>query len=179
MQPSPYTPGSIARNVPGRSELVAEFSERLSLMVDLRRMIPQISVAVGPRGIGKTSLLRSFERLAQQREVVTIWVTAGDEVGLLPQLTEAIGDSVNTWVADKAERLRDRITEVSVTIGVPGVAQAKAAAGRSATSERSATRALKRLLIETAENSDHGLLIFIDEIQAADIPGRDGTGRRR
>ena len=171
MQPSPYTPGSIARNVPGRSELVAEFSERLSLMVDLRRMIPQISVAVGPRGIGKTSLLRSFERLAQQREVVTIWVTAGDEVGLLPQLTEAINDSVSTWVSDKAERLHERLTDLSITIGVPGIVQAKAATGRPAASERSTTKALKRLLVETAENSDHGLLIFIDEIQAADIPG--------
>ena len=171
MQPSPYTPGSVARNVPGRSELVAEFQERLSLMVDLRRMIPQISVAVGPRGIGKTSLLRSFERIAQGRDVMTVWVTAGDEAGLLAQLVEAVDDRVSSWGAEKAAAVRRRLSEISITLGVPGIATAKVATSRPAEATRSATKALKRLLVETAEGSDQGLLLFIDEIQAADLPG--------
>ncbi|WP_258142448.1 hypothetical protein [Arthrobacter sp. MYb227] len=39
MQPSPYTPGEIANIVPGRARQIAEFDERLSLLVDLHRFI--------------------------------------------------------------------------------------------------------------------------------------------
>ena len=59
MQPSPYTPGEIARSVPGRGDLLAEFEERLSVLVDLQRLVGRIHVAHGERGIGKTSLLRA------------------------------------------------------------------------------------------------------------------------
>jgi hypothetical protein len=35
-QPSPYTPGEVAREVPGRGQQLAEIDERLSYMIDLK-----------------------------------------------------------------------------------------------------------------------------------------------
>ena len=58
MQPSPYTPGEIARAVPGRAHQLAELDERLSVLVDLRRLVGRIRVDHAARGFGKTSLLR-------------------------------------------------------------------------------------------------------------------------
>lgn len=67
MQPSPYTPGEIARTVPGRAQQIAEVDERLSTLIDLGRLVGRIRVDHAARGFGKTSLLREYQRLAAAR----------------------------------------------------------------------------------------------------------------
>ncbi len=81
MQPSPYTPGEVARVVPGRAKQLAEVDERLSTLVDLGRLVSRLRVDHAPRGYGKTSLLREYQRRATARDVLTVWVTAGEEQG--------------------------------------------------------------------------------------------------
>jgi len=53
--------------------------ERLSYMIDLRRLVGRIRVDVAARGIGKTSLLREVQRRAEARGALTLWVTAGED----------------------------------------------------------------------------------------------------
>src|SRR5690606_3037092 len=126
VQPSPYTPGEIARAVPGRGELIEEFTERLSLMVDLQRLIGRIHVAFGERGIGKTSLLRAYQRLAEEREVLCIWITAGEPDGLIAQIIEGIREATSSWPQAAAKTIREHLDELTVTLGVPGIASVSA-----------------------------------------------------
>lgn len=65
-QHSPYTPGELATDVPGRESQLAAISERLAYMTGLRRLIGRIRLDQGPRGVGKTSLLAAAQRRAQQ-----------------------------------------------------------------------------------------------------------------
>ena len=77
MQPSPYTPGSVTPSVPGRERQLVELQERISYVRTFGRLSGRIRVEVGPRGIGKTSLLRKGQREAVDQGMATIWVTAG------------------------------------------------------------------------------------------------------
>ncbi|MGM7699378.1 ATP-binding protein [Microbacterium sp. A84] len=177
MQPSPYTPGEIARAVPGRGELIEEFTERLSLMVDLQRLIGRVHVAFGERGIGKTSLLRAYQRLAEEREALCIWVTAGEPAGLVVQIIDGIREATRSWPQAAAATIREHLDELTVTIGVPGVASVSAktsAKTKAATmAETVGARTLEKLIRATAEDRKRvkALVLFIDEVQSADADG--------
>lgn len=179
MQPSPYTPGEIARAVPGRGELIEEFNERLSLMVDLQRLIGRIHVAFGERGIGKTSLLRAYQRLAEERDALCIWVTAGEPGGLVAQIVDGIREATGSWPQDAAKSVRKHVDELTVTVGVPGVASVSAKSAKSAKNTQNppvdtvGARALEKLIRTTAEDRGRvkALILFIDEVQSADADG--------
>lgn len=173
MQPSPYTPGEIARAVPGRGELIEEFDERLSLMVDLQRLIGRIHVAFGERGIGKTSLLRAYQRLAEQRDVLCVWVTAGEPGGLIAQIVDGIREATSSWPHAAASSIRKHLDALTVTVGVPGVAAVSAKTRTSAPTETVGARALEKLIRATTEdrNRAKALILFIDEVQSADADG--------
>ncbi|MGM7679830.1 ATP-binding protein [Microbacterium sp. A94] len=173
MQPSPYTPGEIARAVPGRGELIEEFTERLSLMVDLQRLIGRIHVAFGERGIGKTSLLRAYQRLAEEREVLCIWITAGEPDGLIAQIIEGIREATSSWPQAAAKTIREHLDELTVTLGVPGIASVSAKTKSSRTTDRVGARALEKLIHATTEDRKRvkALVLFIDEVQSADADG--------
>ncbi|MCW2131290.1 hypothetical protein B0G38_000432 [Arthrobacter sp. VKM Ac-2550] len=100
MQPSPYTPGEVARTVPGRSVQLAEFDERLSCLIDLGRLVGRIRIDHAPRGLGKTSLLRQYQRRAKERGALTIWVTAGESAGLISQIAAEVERESATWRTD-------------------------------------------------------------------------------
>lgn len=96
MQPSPYTPGEVARAVPGRAIQLAEIDERLSVLADLGRLVGRIRVDHAPRGFGKTSLLREYQRRAEARGLLSVWVTAGEEAGLVAQICTALASATET-----------------------------------------------------------------------------------
>ena len=172
MQPSPYTPGEIARAVPGRGELIDEFTERLSLLVDLQRLIGRIHVAFGERGIGKTSLLRAYQRLAEERDVLCIWVTAGEQSGLIAQIVEGIREATNSWPQATAASIRENLDALTVTVGVPGIASVSAKT-KTPPPETVGARALEKLVRATTDDRRRvkALILFIDEVQSADADG--------
>src|SRR5689334_12137637 len=95
-------------------------------MIDLRRLVGRVRVDTAPRGLGKTSLLREAQRHADAREALTIWVTAGEDLGLVVSIGEEIRRRTESWSSDARGRLRQLLEHLHLTLGVPGIAQVKA-----------------------------------------------------
>lgn len=177
MQPSPYTPGAIAIEVPGRGEQLARIDERLAYLTDLRRLVPRIRVDLAPRGWGKSSLLRQAERLAQQRGALTVWVTANDEVPLIAAIAGRIGEVTADWGSSERRALRRTLAAatIKVSVGVPGVAQVEATHTPAPRSTVGDTRAFEEIVRHTAAAAGRrgfrGVVYFVDEIQDADRSG--------
>ena len=183
-QPSPYTPGEVAREVPGRDVQLAEIGERLAYMTQLGRLVGRIRVDHGPRGSGKTSLLRHVQHRAEEAGAGTVWVTAGAEP-LAAALGEELLRAADRWAPEHRGRVRDAMGQLAVTAGagVPGVAsvqatwhgQATAAAAATSSPRQSTVRAFEDLIVAVHQGAHDagrtGLVLFVDEIQAADPLG--------
>lgn len=175
MQPSPYTPGEVARTVPGRAVQLAQMDERLSYMIDLQRLVGRVRVDVAARGIGKTSMLREAQRRADSRGALTIWVTAGEQLGLTAAIAREIARAVDDWKDEARGRLPDLLERLTVSVGVPGVARLEATWSQSQPRAAQGVREFEDAIRATVTGAQHqghrGLVIFIDEIQSADDEG--------
>lgn len=181
MQPSPYTPGAIAPEVPGRDHQLAEFDERLSLMADLRRFIGRPRIDIAPRGVGKTSMLAQVRRMAEQRGAVTVWVAGGGS-SLIADIAAQFETATDGWAPRTRRKLHDLANRASfkVRVGIPGIAhaEAKVAAPNAPASDSNAPAGageLTAFLAEAAAAAQRegrsGLVLLIDEIQDADKVG--------
>jgi len=171
MQLSPYTPGEIARDVPGREAQLEEIGGMLTLPALHGRFSGRIRVDIGPRGVGKTSLLRHVRDDATQLGLAPIYVTAGNGP-LAAVITDEARALIHQWgIPAAAAEWLDRL---SVTLGVPGVASISADARPDAPRPQ-ATRAFRELVEKTAQAAlDQGLAgiaILVDELQDADEDG--------
>lgn len=127
---------------------------------------------VGPRGIGKTSLLRFLERQATGENFSTVLVTAGDG-GFLDLLLESLEELGSTWTDTVRSKIRTLAESVQLSLG-PLSVKGPEPAGRPRLST-STGRALQDLVVEVTsqlvKRDSNGLCIFIDEIQEADHDG--------
>ncbi|TWP36211.1 ATP-binding protein [Leekyejoonella antrihumi] len=180
MQPSPYTPGAIASELPGRDHQLAEFDERLSLMADLRQFVGRPRIDIAPRGVGKTSMLAQVRRMAEQRGAVTVWVAGGGSGSLIADLVAQLEAATESWAPTTRRKLHDLASRASfkVGVGVPGVARAEAEIAAPHTAETSVpagagefTAFLAEAAAATQREHRSGLVLFIDEIQDADQSG--------
>ncbi|MCM3503917.1 ATP-binding protein [Curtobacterium sp. ODYSSEY 48 V2] len=172
MQPSPYTPGEIARAVPGRALQLADLDERLSVLVDLHRLVGRIRVDHAARGFGKTSLLREYQRRASARGAATVWVTAGEPQGLVEQILDELRRTVGAAGAPHGRALREKVESLRLSLGVPGVATATGTFRSTAPDDeraRAGARGLEDVI--RAATTERPLVIFVDEIQSADAAG--------
>lgn len=172
MQPSPYTPGEVARIVPGRARQLAEVDERLSTLIDLGRLVGRIRVDHAARGFGKTSLLREYQRRASARGAATVWVTAGEEQGLIAQIAASVHTITDGLAEHVRTGLRERIETLQLSVGVPGIATATSTFRPPTGGDRpdqSGARALEAVIREAV--AERPLVILIDEIQSADPSG--------
>jgi hypothetical protein len=169
MQPSPYTPGEVARAVPGRAIQLAEIDERLSVLADLGRLVGRIRVDHAPRGFGKTSLLREYQRRAEARGLLSVWVTAGEEAGLVAQICPALASATETS-GDRARAAVGRLESVELTLGVPGLAQVSGTRSVGPRVEPRGARAFEAAIRDKTDGVG-GVVVLIDEIQAADEVG--------
>ncbi len=179
MQPSPYTPGEVARTIPGRAVQLAQMDERIAYMVDLQRLVGRVRVDIAPRGIGKTSLLREVQRHAQARGALTLWITAGEDSGLVAAIADEIHRQTQGWRDAARTRLHSLLDHLTVSVGVPGVAQATWKAdppARSAAGVREFEDVVRETVASAQHEGLHGLVIFIDEIQSADEEGLRTVG---
>lgn len=174
VQPSPYRPGEVTRHLAGRQGQLAEIEERLDYLTQLQRLVPRIRIDYAPRGVGKTSLLREIQRMADSRGATALWVTAGETPGLFAALaTEAARVLRPVGPRSRLARLTDQFG-LAVQVGVPGIASVTASTRAVAVPQPTA-RDLQDLLSATVEAArDAGrraVVLLVDEIQAADPAG--------
>lgn len=171
VQLSPYTPGEIARDVPGREAQLLEIGGMLTLAALHGRFSGRIRVDVGPRGVGKTSLLRRVRDDATSLGLAPIYVTAGNG-----PLTAVIADEARALLEEwgSPTATREWLDHLSVTLGVPGFAAVTAQA-RPSGQRPQATRAFRQLVERMAQAAlDQGLagvVLLVDELQDADQDG--------
>lgn len=168
MQTSPYTPGETAREIPGRETQLTDISGLLARVALEGRFAGRIRVDVGPRGVGKTSLLRRAQRIATDLGLATVYVTAGNGT-----LTAVIADEVDqlTRAWGHGDVLAQWVEEVKLSAGVPGFGHVEVTGGSRPAPQ--ATRAFRELVAHTARSATQdadqkGLVLLIDEFQAAD-----------
>ena len=170
MQPSPYTPGEIAPEVFGREQILEDIRRDLAFIIVEPRFVGRIHVFAGPRGVGKTSLLRAAQADAAAKGFDTLWVTAGDGP-LLGALVEALEEVSSTWQGSLVDALRTLIKSAKVEVAGVSVGGATPPTQPEAGSQG---RRLQKLLAaagEAARQRSRGLILFIDEIQSADAEG--------
>lgn len=166
MNISPYTPGQVAREIYGRDKILEDFKRDLAFQIVEPHLIGRIEVYSGPRGVGKTSLLRSAQSYSVSKGFETVWVTAG-EGSLLSSLFESLSGLTRTWKGELGDKLGELLESVRIQIGgisVGGVSGEEAEI-------TAPSRLLQEILItagQAAVQRGNGLIVFIDEIQAAD-----------
>lgn len=171
-QASPYTPGVVARAVPGREAQIGVYEERAVLISELQQFIGRIRVEVAPRGMGKTSLLRQAQKKMEGNQIATIWVTAGEDFGLLRSIYVELQKLSATWRGSARKTLNESLERVAVSVGVPGVAKLDAQWAKQGENAQSSAREFEKIVRATVAaaraQKKTGLAIFVDEIQAGD-----------
>ena len=169
-QPSPYTPGEVALDVPGRGPELGFYRERAQFIGTLGGFAGRVVAYHAPRGLGKTSLLRGAQREFQAARIRTVWVTANEHENLLTTLLAEM-----TQLLPRASRTRKSVTEaaesVTAAFGVPGAnvkATFKVAAPPAGAKVFGA--AVLATVAELHNQGERGLVFLLDEMQAADRP---------
>lgn len=171
-QSSPYTPGVVARSVPGREEQLGFYEERALLISELQQFIGRIRVEVAPRGMGKTSLLRQAQKKMESNQIATVWVTAGEESDLLTTIYSELRKLSSTWRGPAKTVLADRLESVAASVSVPGLAKVEAKWAKSADTAASGARqfeaVIRAAVIAAHDQKRTGVAIFVDEVQSSD-----------
>lgn len=170
MQRSPYTPGQVAKEIYGRDNLLTQIQRDLGFLLIEPALVGRVQVFAGPRGVGKTSLLRSAQSYAAQKGFSTVFVTAGDG-SLVQSIGEALELSAASWKNDVGEVILDLLKGLRVELAGVSVGGLE---GKQTPEPQGHRRKLQQLLVsagEAAAKQSKGLIIFIDEVQSADADG--------
>lgn len=166
MIPSPYSPGSLPLYLAGRGHELQVVRDRLARVDALGRSGGPLLAFYGPRGFGKTSLLRAAQREALGNGYLTVWVTGRDDAPLGPDLAGALAEEVrDSSLLAQAGTLLASLDKVQVEFGIPGarISAEKALQRRDDAIERS----LKQAASLARHNDHRGLAVFVDEFQDA------------
>lgn len=174
--PNPYTPGQVPRVLAGRSVELGRIRGLVSRVSTFGELGGPLLVFHAPRGLGKTSLLRTAQRQSAEVGFVSAWVACSRERPFLPELVRVVERSLRRAdvVTDGDTGWRARLDRISLELGVPGakvradVARAEPAPEATAAAP---IAALEDLLHEAAtacrRRGGAGLLVFLDELHAA------------
>ena len=179
MLPNPYTPGQVPRVLVGRSVELDRIRSVISRVATFGELGGPLLVFHAPRGVGKTSLLRTAQRQAAEVGFVTAWVACSRERPFLPELVRAVERALTRAEVippgDAGAGWRARLDGISVEFGLPGAKIRADLARRDDAPEASPgvapIAALEDLLHEAAtavrRRGGAGLLVFLDELHAA------------
>lgn len=175
MTRNPYMPGELPRVLAGREDQQHRIRGVLSRVSTYGEAGGPPMVFLGPRGVGKTSLLREAQRDADEHGFVTAWVSCHHGAPFLPDLVSRVDHALrDADVLAKGDRRSLHLDEIGVEIGIPtGVkVSARAAPGDRVDGAETGARvsALEDLLHGTAtrvrRRGGAGLLVLVDELHA-------------
>lgn len=179
MIPNPYSPGSAPPTfLAGRSKELDKVRAMAAKVAIYGRAAGPLLAFYGPRGVGKTSLLRQAQAEdALAAGMLSVWVTGRKDQPLLPDLSRAIEHVLEVnKVLDQESRLRTLLRSAHVQVSGFGLTVGATGPGTSS-SGTDATQTVETLLHETGRfvrDKDYGgLVVFIDEFQ--DLPLEDRT----
>lgn len=172
MELNPYTPGGRPRVFVGRDEERRALKRRLGAVATFGEMAGPLMIFTGPRGLGKTSLLRDAADHARAQGFVVVWVVGVKRNPVLPELVKQVMSALERADVLTVPRVRQRITELGVrlNLGVASV-EAKFAPQNDARTRFSiSASALEDLLHEAStavrDRGGAGLFVVIDELHA-------------
>lgn len=163
---SPYAPGSLPVYLAGRGHELQVVRDRLARVDALGRSGGPLLAFHGPRGFGKTSLLRAAQREAIGGGYLTVWVTGRDDAPLAGDVAGALAEEVrDSSLLAQAGALLASLDKVQVEIGVPGAKiSAETSPRRPGDAIESSLKQAARLV---RQHEHHGLVVFVDEFQDA------------
>ena len=177
--PNPYTPGQLPRVLAGRTVELRRIEDLLARTSAYGELGGPLLVFHAPRGIGKTSLLRSGQRRADAAGFVTAWVACSRQRPLLPEIAHSIARALERADAlpggAAGTRWRGRLEKLTLEVGLPGAKVAAEVGRAEAPTAPAAPTAvigeLESLLHDTAtllrKRGGAGLLLLVDELHAA------------
>jgi hypothetical protein len=177
--PNPFTPGQVPRVLAGRAVELRTIGDHVARVAQFGELGGPLLVFHAPRGIGKTSLLRTAQRQAEAVGCLTVWVACSRDRAFLPELVRGVERSLTRAdVVPRAEARRWRafLDRITVELGVPGVpvkvsASLARAEKRAPDPGAAPIGALEDLLHDTAAlvrgRGGAGLIVFVDELHAA------------
>lgn len=180
---NPYTPGQAPRVLVGRAAELRRIEDMFARVVTFGELGGPLLVFHAPRGIGKTSLLRTAQRSADELGFVSAWVACSRERPVLPELVRSLQTALERAGAQPrggaGGRWRRRLERVTIEVGLPGAAKLQAQVDTTPAPDdesgdpigRAPVGALEALLHDTAallrRRGGAGLVIFLDELHAA------------
>lgn len=173
--PDPYTPGQVPRVLAGRAVELGRIRDRLGRVASFSELAGPLLVFHAPRGLGKTSLLRTAEKEAAALGFASAWLACSRERPFIPELVRSVERALERvdLQMESRQRWRDRLSSLSLELGVFGVSVGGEVARSDAEVPAGAAPigALEDLLHEAAaavrERGGAGLVVFIDELHAA------------
>lgn len=176
----PYTPGQVPRILAGRVVELGRIRDQLARVSTFGEIGGPLLVFHAPRGLGKTSLLRTAQRQATELGFVSVWVACSREQPMLPELVRGVERSLERAEivpATARKRWRARLEKVGVEFGLPGV-KLRADVVSSGDAQpleppvgSAPIAALEDLLHDAArlvrDRGGAGLVVFLDELHTA------------
>lgn len=180
MLPSPYTPGDVPRVFIGRDKERDQLRDLFARVIAFGEMGGPLTIVTGPRGLGKTSLLREVSAGAERDGFVVAWLSGIKNQPFLSALVGQVSHALRRADIVAEPRRRSRLDELTVEVGV-GIAKvrAKISAGDDDGEPSVALHTMVEDLFHEAASAVRdaggaGLLIVIDELHAPLEPkGRD------
>ncbi len=177
--PDPYTPGQVPRVLAGREAELGRIRDQISRVATFGELGGPLLVFHAPRGLGKTSLLRTAQRQALEVGCLSVWVACSRDRPFLPELVHATGralERADLPTGAAARKWKSRLEKISLELGVAGLKIGGEVATRpdaepSPTAETAPIGALEDLLHGAAmlARGQHGagLIVFLDELHTA------------
>lgn len=174
--PNPYAPGALPRVLAGRAPELERVRGHLARVAAFGELAGPPMIFTGPRGVGKTSLLRAAEGDAAERGFVCAWASCTRGQPFLPELVNRVGRALEDHEVvprQRRGRWKARLQQVGVEVGVPGLtAHATMATDPPGdpAPPPAPIAAVEDLLHEAAilvrERGGAGLLVLLDEWHA-------------
>ncbi len=181
MLPNPYTPGQLPRVFAGRAAELVKLRDRLGRVRTFGEFAGPLLTFHGPRGLGKTSLLRSAQHDAEGAGFVTVWVSISSGTSLLDEIAAQVDRALQrTDTLSRNARSRWRTVsrkqgaELAAYLG-PVKATVKSETTQAREASPSAPIAALEELLTTASQlvakpGGAGMVLFLDELHAAGQP---------